>query len=74
MRNPKGLPVSAPLVSPVVLLLNDTYILWYGNCVKHQHTSINTNSIDKTLTPITNNLKQKRTEHYFDGVRVAPRY
>ena len=28
---PEGQPVPAPIVSPVVLLLKDTNILWYGN-------------------------------------------
>jgi hypothetical protein len=27
--------VPAPLVTPVVLLLNDTNIFWYGNRVEH---------------------------------------
>jgi hypothetical protein len=32
---PKGLAVPAPLVTPVVLLLNNTNIVWYGNWVGH---------------------------------------
>jgi hypothetical protein len=33
-----GLAVPAALVTPVVSLLNDTYILWYGNRAGHQYT------------------------------------
>ena len=32
---PGGLAVPAPLVTSVRLLLNDTIIIWYGNCVGH---------------------------------------
>ena len=37
--------VSAPLIAPVVLLLNDTDIMWYGNRVEHGCTKIYTNKI-----------------------------
>ena len=47
---PEGLAVPVPEVTPVVLLLNDTNIIWYGNRVGHQYTSINTNNINKTWT------------------------
>ena len=33
----EGKVVPAPLVVPVVLLLNDTNIIWYGNRVGHQY-------------------------------------
>jgi hypothetical protein len=35
-------------VVPVVLLLNDTNIMWYGVRIEHQHKWMNTNKIDKT--------------------------
>jgi len=31
---PEGLAVPAPHVTPAVLLLNCTYIIWYGNRVR----------------------------------------
>ena len=34
---PERLPVSAPLVTPVVLLLNDTNIILYGNSDGRQY-------------------------------------
>jgi hypothetical protein len=34
----EGWPVPAPLVAPVVLLLNNTNIMWYWNPVEHQFT------------------------------------
>ncbi len=34
----EGLAVSAPHVTPVVLLLNDATIIWHGNRVGHQYT------------------------------------
>lgn len=37
--------VPAPLIAPVVLLLNDTDIMWYGNRVEHGCTKIYTNKI-----------------------------
>ena len=35
---PEGFAVPAPLVTPVVLLFNDTNTIWYGNRVRHQYT------------------------------------
>jgi hypothetical protein len=32
-----GLPIQAPLLTPVVLLLNDMNIIWQGNCVGQQY-------------------------------------
>jgi len=34
---PEGLTIPAPHVTSVVLLLNDTNIIWYGNRVGHQY-------------------------------------
>jgi hypothetical protein len=34
---PEGLSVHAPYVTPVVLLLNDTNIIWYENRTHHKH-------------------------------------
>ena len=34
---PERLAVPAPLVTPVMLLLNDMNIIWYGNSVEHQY-------------------------------------
>jgi hypothetical protein len=48
---PEGLTVSAPHVTPVIVLLNLTNIIWYRNRVGHQYVKINTNSINKTLPP-----------------------
>ena len=33
----EGLAVPAPRVTPVVLLLNDTNIIWYRNRIGHQY-------------------------------------
>jgi hypothetical protein len=48
---PERQPAPVPLVAPVVLMLNDTKIIWYGNRVGHQFTIINTNNINKAWTP-----------------------
>jgi len=50
---PEGLAVPTTLVIPVVFLLNDTDIIWYGNRVAYKYTLINTNSINKAWTPYT---------------------
>ena len=50
---PKGLAVPAPYVTPAMLLLNDTNIIWHGNRIRHQYTYINTNNINKTWTSNT---------------------
>jgi hypothetical protein len=34
---PEGLVVPAPLVTLCLSLINDTNIIWYGNCVGHQY-------------------------------------
>ena len=34
----EGLSVPDPLVAPVMLLLNETNIVWYGYRVEHQYT------------------------------------
>ena len=44
----KGIAVPASLVTSVILLLNDTNIIWHGNRVGHQYRWINTNDINKT--------------------------
>ena len=53
---PEGWEVPAPLVIPVVLLLKDTNITWCRNRAGHQYALINTNNINKTLTPSTTQM------------------
>jgi hypothetical protein len=49
--------VTAPIVSPVVLLLSESYIVWCGNCVGYQY---NINSINNIWTFYnTNGTKEK---------------
>jgi hypothetical protein len=42
------LAVPAPVVTPDVLLLSDTNIIWNGNRVGHQEVEMNTININKT--------------------------
>ena len=47
---PERLAFPALRLTPVVLLLNDTNVLWYGNSVENQYTQTNTNNRDRTWT------------------------
>ena len=48
----EGLATSAPLMTPVVLLLKQhEHIIWYGNRAGHQYTWINISNINRTWTP-----------------------
>ena len=42
-------------VTPVVLLLNYTNIIWYGNRGEHQYTYKDKNNINKTWSPYKTN-------------------
>ena len=48
----------------VVLLINDSNIIWYGNRVVKQYEEIYTNSISKTWSPYkTNEMKDKPRDY-----------
>jgi len=61
---PEWLAVPAPHVTPIVLLLNDTNLIWYGNGVGNHYAPINTNNI-------TYKTNGSRIEHRFYAEIVA---
>jgi len=62
---PEELAIPARHVTPVMLLLSDTNIIWYGNHMGHEYAEINTNNINKSWAPYKTNGSQDESNIAF---------